>query len=161
MASPVPKRLWRIRHLLAVPIALNAVPALAGTAVANVTAKLVASQPMVTKSANELMLDAPLGTIMVNLGNGQAPVSVRLMVDHVDPVTGAIIFSASANTREELENGLAALKRGDFPTSVSGSLLTQPWQAESGSGLNVSLTVLKVDWGAGVGATITALVTFD
>lgn len=161
MAAQVPRRLWQIRYLLAVPIVLNAVPALAGTAVANVTAKLIASQPIVTKSATDLILDAPSGTITVNLENGQAPVSMRLTVDHDDPDSGGIIFSVSAPTREALELSMAALARGDLPATVSGSLFTQAWQAESGSGLNVNLTILNVDFGAGVGAKITALVTFD
>ena len=147
--------------VLALLLAGQAVPALAGTATVNASATVVSSGDPASEAVLVLLQGGQPGTISLILPAVPSYVSVDLTAHGVDNATGGIVFLASSASPAALEQAMQAFAESGPSLALTGRLSTQSNTDTTLGDRGVQVLILSVGNGLDGLPTVTAIVTFD
>lgn len=147
--------------VLALLMAGQAVPALAGTATVNASATVVSSGDPASEAMVVLLQGGQPGTISLVLPAVPSDVSVVLTAHGVDNATGGIVFLASSASSATLEQAMQVLAESGPSLALTGRLSAQSNTDTTLGDRGVQVLILSVGRGLDGLPTVTAIVTFD
>ena len=147
--------------VLALLLAGQAVPALAGTATVNASATVVSSGDPASEAVVVLLQGGQPGTISLVLPAIPNDVSIDLTAYGVDNATGGIVFLASSASSATLEQAMQVLAESGPSLALTGRLSTQSNTDTTLGDRGVQVLILSVGNDLDGLPTVTAIVTFD
>jgi len=147
--------------VLALLLAGQAVPALAGTATVHASATIVSSGDPASEAVVVLLQGDRPGAISLTIPTMPGDVSVDLTAHGVDRATGGIVFLASSPSAAMLEQAMQILTQAAPSLTLTGRLSYEHGSDGTLSEQGVQVLILSADRGADGLPTVTAIVTFD
>lgn len=147
--------------VLALLLAGQAVPALAGTATVHASATIVSSGDPASEAVMVLLQGSRPGTITLFVPTDPVGLTIDLTAYGVDRATGGIVFLASSPSAPTLEQAMQVLTEATLSLALPGHLSTE--MSSDGTLTDRGVQVLILSAGRGVDGlpTVTAIVTFD